>query len=308
MLQHIRACLWLLVLTVVLCSIIYPAVMLGVAKALPNQAEGSLVGPDASADGKAVGSRLIAQPFSDDKYFKPRPSNPSYNATASGCSNLAGNNYALRDRMAQQLGPIVKYAGGMKKGKPVGPDIETWFQKDQLGGQKGIVAQWANLHNGSAQNWVKNGMTPNGQYGDSGKYVQEWQKAHKAEVQAEIDRIEAFKKANPDKPAPDAKNDWIKAWIAAISDPAAEPKPEDLAMSFFIWFSGEHPGMFPSPDKQADGKTVIKPLNKANDSDGYPGDLLRSVAVRTSRRRPGKSARRFRDAVGLWLGPAHHAR
>ncbi len=161
MLNHLRACLWLLVLTVVLCSIVYPAVLLGIAQSLPNQAEGSLL----EHNGKPVGSRLIAQPFNDDRFFKPRPSNPSYNATASACSNLAANNYALRDRVAQQLGPIVKYAGGMKRGQPVGPDIETWFQKDQLAGQKSIVGQWANLHNGSAQNWVKNDMTPDGKYG-----------------------------------------------------------------------------------------------------------------------------------------------
>jgi K+-transporting ATPase ATPase C chain len=262
MFQHIRACLWLLVLTVVFCSIVYPCIMLGIAKALPNQAEGSLL----RHDGKVIGSRLIAQPFNDDRFFKPRPSNPSYNATASTPSNLAGNNYALRDRVAQQLGPIVKYAGGLKKGQLAGGDIETWFQKDILSGQKGIVAQWANLHNGSAQNWVKNGMTASGEYGDSGKYVQDWQKAHKAEVQAEIDRLEAFKKANPDKAAPEPTSEWIKDWIAAISDPSTGPKPEDLAVSFFVWFSGEHPGMFPSSEKQADGKTMIKPLNKANDS------------------------------------------
>ena len=163
----------------------------------PHQADGSLV----ERDGKIVGSQLIAQPFSDDKYFQPRPSAASYNGAASGASNWSGSNYALRDRVAQQLGPIVKYAGGIKKGKLVGPDIEAWFQKDKLAGQKGIVAQWANLHNGSAQNWVKNDMS-NGKYGLCGQYIQEWQKTHKAEVDAEVARIDAAKKANPDKPAP----------------------------------------------------------------------------------------------------------
>ena len=50
----------------------------------PSQADGSLiVGPS----GKAIGSRLIAQPFTGDEYFQPRPSAVSYNAAASGASN-----------------------------------------------------------------------------------------------------------------------------------------------------------------------------------------------------------------------------
>jgi K+-transporting ATPase ATPase C chain len=236
----------------------------------PKQAAGSLI----ERDGKPVGSLLIAQPFKDDKFFQPRPSatTPGYNATASTPSNLAGNNYALRDRVAQQLGPIAAYAGpkdedgaDVKKGTLVGTHIEAWFQKDQFGGQKGIVSQWANLHNNSAQNWIKNDMT-NGKYGLCGQYVQDWQKTHKAEVAAESARIDQWKKDHPDKPTPEPEpKPWVTAWISAISDPATEPKPEDLAVSFFIWFSDKYPGTFPSPETQADGKTkLIKPLGKSS--------------------------------------------
>ena len=136
MLSHLRVCLLLTVVSLVLCCIVYPGLLLGAGKLLfPHQAEGSLV----ERDGKVVGSNLIAQPFSDDKYFQPRPSAASYNGAASGASNWSASNYLLRDRVAQQLGPIVKYAGPLdKKGKPVGPDIEKWFQKDTLGGKPGI--------------------------------------------------------------------------------------------------------------------------------------------------------------------------
>ncbi len=98
MFQHLRACLWLLIVTVVLCCVVYPLVLLGIGKTIfPKQAEGSLI----ERDGKEVGSRLIAQPFTADKYFQPRPSaaSPSYNAAASGASNWAANNYQLRDRV-----------------------------------------------------------------------------------------------------------------------------------------------------------------------------------------------------------------
>jgi K+-transporting ATPase ATPase C chain len=227
----------LTVVSLLLCCIVYPGLLLGAGKLLfPHQAEGSLV----EHGGKVVGSQLIAQPFGDDKYFQPRPSAASYNGAASGASNWSGSNYALRDRVAQQLGPIVKYAGGMKKGQQVGPDIEKWFQKDKLSGQTGIVAQWANLHNGSAQNWVKNDMS-NGKYGLCGQYIQEWQKTHKADVDAWI-------KDNPGTP---------------------EPKPEDLAVPFFVSFSKEHPGMFPSAvdHKKADTTTekVIEPVKEGSD-------------------------------------------
>ena len=60
-------------------------------------------------DGKPVGSLLIAQPFTKDEYFQPRPSAASYDASASASSALAASNYALRDRVARMLGPIVKY-------------------------------------------------------------------------------------------------------------------------------------------------------------------------------------------------------
>src|SRR5579883_1610997 len=102
---HIRANVCLLVLTVLLCCVVYPLILWGVGQAaFHEQAEGSLV---FSKDGKTVvGSRLIAQPFSDDRYFQPRPSSPSYDASASGGSNLAASSAKLRGRIAQQLGPV----------------------------------------------------------------------------------------------------------------------------------------------------------------------------------------------------------
>ena len=106
-------------------------------------------------DGKPVGSRLIAQPFTKDEYFQPRPSAASYDASASASSALAASNYALRDRVARTLGPIVTYQSGAKAGQPVAPDVETWFQKDMFQGKPHIVAQWADLHNSLAQAWVK---------------------------------------------------------------------------------------------------------------------------------------------------------
>ena len=103
---HLRANLWLLGLTLALCCVAYPLALWGVGQATcRHQAEGSLLrGPD----GTEVGSRLIAQSFTGDEYFWPRPSAVSCNAAASGASNWAANNYQLRFRVAKALGPIVK--------------------------------------------------------------------------------------------------------------------------------------------------------------------------------------------------------
>ena len=190
MTAHIRANLWLLTLTVLLCSVLYPLVLLGIGQTIfHDKAQGSLL---TDKQGNLIGSKLIAQPFVSDEYFQPRPSAVTYNAAASGATNWGASNYLLRDRVARQLGPIVKYQSGPKKGQPVGPDTESWFQKDQFDGKSGIVAQWAALHSTVAQNWVKNDMT-NGKYGLNGEYIAAWQKTHSAEVAQWI-------KDNPDTP------------------------------------------------------------------------------------------------------------
>jgi potassium-transporting ATPase KdpC subunit len=100
MLAHLRAVLWLFVLTVVICCVIYPAVLWGIGQTIfRNQAQGSLI----YLDGKPIGSALIAQNFSSPSYFHSRPSAVSYNASASGGSNLAASNPKLRQRVAQTI-------------------------------------------------------------------------------------------------------------------------------------------------------------------------------------------------------------
>jgi K+-transporting ATPase ATPase C chain len=140
---HIRACLWLLVLTVVVCCVLYPLALWAVGQGLfRGQAQGSLV---ADAGGTVRGSRLIAQKFSDDRFFQPRLSAVDYNASASGGSNLAASNPLLRDRVARQLGPVARYEGG----KRVGPDVEAWFRANS-----GLLGAWAKDHPRLARRWV----------------------------------------------------------------------------------------------------------------------------------------------------------
>src|SRR3954463_14797225 len=99
--DHLRACLWLLLLTFLLCSVLYPLVLLGIGQGLfLDRAQGSLL---RDADGNVIGSRLIAQPFSGAEYFQPRPSAADYNGAASGASNWGANNTLLRERVTKAL-------------------------------------------------------------------------------------------------------------------------------------------------------------------------------------------------------------
>src|SRR6202171_3649837 len=138
--NHIVKSLWLLGSSVVITCLIYPLAVWAIGRTVfPFTANGSRVnGPD----GKPVGSLLIAQPFTKDEYFWPRPSAASYDGSASASSTLAASNYMLRYRVARTLGPIVKYASGEKKGQLVAPDVEAWFQQDRYQSNPHIVAQW----------------------------------------------------------------------------------------------------------------------------------------------------------------------
>ena len=78
----------------VLFGLGYPLLMTGIAGVIfPHQADGSLI----CKDGQVIGSELIAQSFTSDNYFHPRPSaaGNGYDATSSGGTNLAQSNAKL---------------------------------------------------------------------------------------------------------------------------------------------------------------------------------------------------------------------
>jgi K+-transporting ATPase ATPase C chain len=91
--KEIKPAILLFIIFTIICGGIYPAVVTGVAHALfPRQAAGSFI---TDKSGKVLGSTLIGQPFSDPKYFWPRPSAAGdfgYNAMASGGSNSGPTN------------------------------------------------------------------------------------------------------------------------------------------------------------------------------------------------------------------------
>jgi len=118
--KDIKPAILLFITFTILCGGIYPAVVTGIAHAVfPNQAKGSFI---TDKSGKEIGSTLIGQPFSDPKYFWPRPSATSdfgNNAMASGGSNAGPTNPAY----LQTVGDRVKALRDTGVAGPVPADL-----------------------------------------------------------------------------------------------------------------------------------------------------------------------------------------
>jgi K+-transporting ATPase ATPase C chain len=131
MLNQLRPAIVMIVLLTLITGIAYPLAMTGIGQALfPAQANGSVI----EKDGKVIGSSLIGQNFTSDKYFHGRPSattetdpNDStktisvpYAADNSAGSNLGPTSKALLDRVKGDVDTLKK-----ESDKPVPVDLVT---------------------------------------------------------------------------------------------------------------------------------------------------------------------------------------
>ena len=142
MLREIRPAIVLVIALTLITGVAYPFAITGIAELIfPDKAQGSLV----ERDGKVVGSALIGQEFTSERYFHGRPSatttadpNDStktvpapYNAANSGGSNLGPTNKSLIERIQgdieklKQENPSAQVPGDLvtTSGSGLDPDI-----------------------------------------------------------------------------------------------------------------------------------------------------------------------------------------
>lgn len=119
--RNIITAILMTVVTTILFGLVYPLVVTALAQVLfPDKANGQLI----VQGGKAIGSRIIAQPFTSAGYFHPRASaagTNGYDAANSGATNYGPTNQKLVDRVKQDLAA----AQSENPGKPVPVDYLT---------------------------------------------------------------------------------------------------------------------------------------------------------------------------------------
>jgi K+-transporting ATPase ATPase C chain len=102
-LKELKTSVMVTLILLIICCGFYPLIVWSAGQVLfPRQANGSLV---LDSSGKPIASTLLAQNFTADKYFNPRPSaaGTGYDSTSSGGSNFGATSQALHDAVKQRV-------------------------------------------------------------------------------------------------------------------------------------------------------------------------------------------------------------
>jgi K+-transporting ATPase ATPase C chain len=122
--SEIRGAIFATFVLAIVCCGLYPLVVFGISQALfRGKANGSLI---VDQDGTVRGSKLLAQGFTADKYFHPRPSaaGNGYDAANSGGSNLGPTSQKLNDAIKDRI-DAYRNENGLKASEAVPADAVT---------------------------------------------------------------------------------------------------------------------------------------------------------------------------------------
>jgi K+-transporting ATPase ATPase C chain len=144
----VRPALVMTILFAILLGLAYPLALTGIGQLVfPSQANGSLI----EQGGKVVGSRVIGQGFSDDRFFNSRPSaaGKGYDGLASSGSNLGPTSQALVDRVKADVSARQSQSPGVSvpsdlvttSASGLDPDISpeaALYQADRIARVRGL--------------------------------------------------------------------------------------------------------------------------------------------------------------------------
>lgn len=109
--KYIWPSLKLTLVFIVICSVLYPLLIAGVAKLSPGGGKGETI----SVDGKVVGYANLGQKFTEDKYFWSRPSAVDYNAAGSAGSNKGPSNPDYLKIVQERIDTFLVHNPGITK-------------------------------------------------------------------------------------------------------------------------------------------------------------------------------------------------
>jgi K+-transporting ATPase ATPase C chain len=108
--KHLLPSLKLTLVSILLCCVIYPAIVTLIAQLAPGKGDGEKV----YLNGKAVGYANVGQLFTQDQYFWGRPSAVNYNAAGSGGSNKAASNPEYVKTVQERIDSFIAHNPGIQ--------------------------------------------------------------------------------------------------------------------------------------------------------------------------------------------------
>lgn len=109
--KYILPSLKMTIVMIVLCAVLYPLLIAGIAKMAPGKGKGKTI----SVNGKVVGYENVGQLFTTDNYFHGRPSAVNYNAAGSAGSNKGPSNSDYLAVVAERIDSFMAHNPGIKK-------------------------------------------------------------------------------------------------------------------------------------------------------------------------------------------------